>query len=74
MRSNKQCNITKTTFSHNSYRGRPSSHVSTSAGHLKNEFDTENTDVEARKMKIMNTEEPINLCLPYVEDSKPFFN
>ena len=74
MRSNKQCNITKTTYIHNSYRGRPSSHVSTSAGHLIDVFDVEYKDVEARKMKIMNTEEPINLCLTYVEDNKPFVN
>ena len=74
MRSNKKHDITKTTYSLNSYRGRPSSHVSTSFGYLKNEFYIEYKDVEARKMKIMNTEEPINLCLTYVEDNKPFVN
>ena len=72
--SNKECNITKTTFGNNSYRAWPSSHVSTRSGYLKNEFDIEYKDVEARKIKIMNTEEPINLCLPYVEDNKPFVN
>ena len=75
MRSNKHCEITKTTYSHNSYRGRPSSRVSTSARHLKDESDLTCKDVQTSKTKLMNPEEPINVCLTYhVEDNKPSFN
>ena len=72
MRSNKKRDITKTTYSHNSYRGRPSSHVSTSAGHFKGEIDFNWRDVQTSKIKIMNNEEPINLCRTcHVKDNKP---
>ena len=66
MRSNKERDITKTTYIHNSYKGRPSSCISKSIFSTKetilvSSLKFENTE---DNIKIEDGEKPINICLP----------
>ena len=72
MRSNKEQEITQTTYIHNSYRGRPSSHISESIFSSKKtiEKDLQSEDTEEYNIKKENSEKPVNLCLTY-HDNKP---
>ena len=65
MRSNKEQEITQTTYIHNSYRGRPSSHISESIFSSKEtiEKDFQSEDTGGYNIKKENSEKPVNLCL-----------
>ena len=73
MRSNAEQNITTTTYVHNSYRGRPSSQVLNSAICSKVVFGREGSkskDELKNKVSLLDSEEPINLCLScHVEEN-----